>query len=165
MSLLDIPFAAPNPIEVVERVASTHDWSFERSGEDEVTIVVQGQWDEYQAAFTWMHDLEALHLACAFDMKIPPARLAEVQRLVALINEQMWVGHFDMWRGNALIMFRHALVLPGGVEASNAQCETMLATALESCERYYPAFQYVVWAGYSAQAALDAVMFDTAGEA
>ena len=62
-------------------------------------------------------------------------------------------------------MFRHALVLAGGVEASNGQCEAMLGIGLDACERYYPAFQFVVWAGKPAREALDAAMFETAGEA
>ena len=62
-------------------------------------------------------------------------------------------------------MFRHALVLAGGVDASNQQCEALLATALEACERYFPAFQFVVWAGKSAREALDAAMFETSGQA
>ena len=33
------------------------------------------------------------------------------------------------------------------------------------CERYYPAFQFVVWAGKSASEAMSAAMFDTEGEA
>ena len=46
-----------------------------------------------------------------------------------------------------MIMHRQALVLPGGITASTAQCESMLVGAIHACERYYPAFQFVVWAG------------------
>ena len=127
-----------------------NNWAFERSGEDEVTIVSKGDWTDYQLSFTWMAEIEALHLACAFDMKIPPARRAEVQRLIAAINEQLWVGHFDIWTHTGMIMYRQALVLPGGLTASTAQCEAMLAGAIHACERYYPAFQFVVWAGKTA---------------
>ena len=56
-------------------------------------------------------------------------------------------------------------MLPGGLVASTAQCETMLVSAIHACERYFPAFQFVVWAGKSAPEALHAAMFDTAGEA
>jgi hypothetical protein len=112
-----------------------------------------------------MEDFEALHLACAFDMKVPELRLAEVQQLVALINEQLWIGHFDLWMQNGMVMFRHALVLAGGVAASGRQCEAVLASALDACERYYPAFQFVVWAGKSAREAMDSAMFETSGEA
>ena len=166
MSLLEVAIdSRANPLEVVEDVASLNAWSFERAGDDEITIIAGGTWTDYQISFTWMNEIESMHLACAFEMKIPEARKAEVQRLIALINEQMWIGHFDLWSATGTIMFRQALVLAGGSSASSAQCEAMLSAALDSCERYYPAFQFVVWAGKTAQQAVDAAMFDTAGEA
>ena len=166
MSLIDVgeePHG--NPLDVVERVAATNGWSFERAGGDEITILVTGKWTDYQVSYTWMFDIEALHLACAFELKVPERRHAEVQQLVSLINEQMWVGHFDLWTQDGLVMYRHALVLAGGVMASGRQCEALLATALDACERYFPAFQFVVWAGKSAREALDAAMFETQGQA
>ena len=154
-----------NPLDVVERLATGNDWSFERSSEDEITILVTGKWTDYQVSYTWMYDIEALHLACAFELKVPERCRSEVQQLISLINEQMWVGHFDLWTQDGIVMYRHALVLAGGVEASGRQCEALLGTALDSCERYFPAFQFVVWAGKGAREALDAAMFETAGEA
>jgi hypothetical protein len=154
-----------NPLEVVERMAATNDWSFERAGEDEITILVRGKWADYQVSFTWMDDIEALHLACAFEVKAPERCRTEVRQLATLVNEQLWVGHFDFWIQDGLVMFRHALVLTGGIEASGQQCEALLGIALDACERYYPAFQFVVWAGKTARDALDAAMFETAGEA
>jgi hypothetical protein len=154
-----------NPLEVVEHMASGNNWPFERAGEDEIALIVAGRWTEYQVSFTWMREIEALHLACAFDMKVPEPRLPEVQQLVALINEQLWIGHFDVWMQNGVVMFRHALVLAGGVAASGRQCEAVLGSALDASERYYPAFQFVVWAGKSAREAMDSAMFETSGEA
>jgi len=154
-----------NPLDVVERLAAGNDWSFERASDDEITILVTGKWTDYQVSYTWMGNIEALHLACAFDMKAPERRRPEVQQLISLINEQMWVGHFDLWMKEGIVMFRHALVLTGGVEASGTQCESLLGTALDACERYFTAFQFVVWAGKSAREALDAAMFETSGEA
>jgi hypothetical protein len=154
-----------NPLDVVERLASGNDWSFERASDDEITILVTGKWTDYQLSYTWMGDIEALHLACAFDLRIPERRRAEVMALILLINEQMRVGHFDLWMQEGIVMFRHALVLAGGVEASGEQCKSLLGTALDSCERYFTAFQFVVWAGKSARESLDAAMFETSGEA
>jgi hypothetical protein len=154
-----------NPLDVVERLASHNDWSFERASDDEITILVTGRWTDYQLSYTWMDDIEALHLACAFDMKVPERRRADVQALISMINERLWVGHFDLWPAEGMIMFRHALVLAGGTEASGKQCESLLSTALETCERYFTAFRFVVWAGKTAKEALDAAMFETSGEA
>jgi hypothetical protein len=166
MSLLEVDHDSyRNPLHVVEEVAVVRDWSFERSGEDELSIVVAGKHTDYQVSFTWMPEIESLHIACTFDMKLPDARKPEVQRLVALINEQLWIGHFDLWTQPGLIMFRQALILAGGALATGEQCEAMLAAATAACERYYPAFQFTVWAGKSAREAVDAALFETHGEA
>src|SRR5258708_2980325 len=154
-----------NPLDVVERMALTNDWSFERAGEDEIAILVRGKWADYRVSYTWMDVIEALHLACAFEFKVPDHWRTDVQHLLTLINEQMWIGHFDVWAKDGLVMFRHALVLSGGVTATDGQCEAVLSTALDACERYYPAYQFVVWAGKTARQALDAAMFNTVGHA
>ncbi len=154
-----------SPVDIVERLASTNDWSFDRASDDEVTILVGGQWSDYQVSFTWMSGIEALHLACAFELKVPERRRAEVIELAALINEQLWIGHFDVWINDGIVMFRHALMLTGGVTASDGQCEAMLGVALDACERHYQAFQFVLWAGKTPQEALESVMFETSGQA
>jgi hypothetical protein len=153
-----------NPIDLVEQVAHDHDWACERTADDELTLVVAGSWTDYHISLNWRSDLEALHLACAFDFKVPENRLGEVYRLVAQINEQLWVGHFDLWTQEGLIMFRHALMLNGAV-ATPRQCDAILKAALEACERYYQAFQFVVWAGKESREALVSTMFHTEGQA
>jgi hypothetical protein len=165
MSVIDFAATSPNPIDVVEQVAASHEWSFSRAGEDEVTILVSGRWSDYQASFTWMAEIEALHIGCAFACKVPPNRRAEMIELVCLINEQLWVGHFDVWVADGIIMFRHALVLSGGGTASDVQCEAMLGMALDACERHYQAFQFVLWAGRTPQEAMQSINFETSGEA
>ena len=106
----------------------------------------------------------SLHIACAFDFKVPENRLGEVYRLIAQINEQLWLGHFDLWTQEGLIMFRQGLMLNGAI-ATAAQCEALLRAALEACERYYQSFQFVVWAGRESREALASTMFETQGQA
>jgi hypothetical protein len=154
-----------NALDIVERMARANAWPFERTDESEVTLLVRGKWTDYQISFSWMGGLEALHLACAFDIKVPERSQAEVQKLIAMINSQLWVGHFDLWPQDGMVMHRHSLVLSNGMYASRRQCEVLLTSALEACERYYPAFQFVVWSGEGAKEALEAAMFETAGQA
>ena len=153
-----------NPVDLVEQVAAAHDWACDRTNEDELTLNVAGTWTDYHVSINWRDDLEALHIACAFDFKVPDNRLGEVYRLIAQINEQLWLGHFDIWSTEGLIMFRQGLMLNGAV-ATPGQCEAMLRAALEACERYYQAFQFVVWAGKDARGALVSTMFETHGQA
>jgi hypothetical protein len=156
---------AEHPVDVVERLAAGNQWSFDRDDEDEISITVAGAWTSYHIAFTWLPEVEALHAACGFDLKVSEARRPQVQALVSFINEQLWVGHFDLWSSQDIVIFRHALLLAGGAEPSGRQCEVILKTAVEACERYYQAFQFVVWAGKDARAALDCAMFETLGKA
>ena len=142
-----------NPIDLVEQIAGSNDWATERTSEDELTLTVAGQWTDYHVSLNWRGDLETLHIACAFDAKMPDNRLNEVYRLVAQINEQLWLGHFDVWIQEGLIMFRQGLMLNGAL-ATTGQCEALLKAALEACERYYQAFQFVVWAGKESREAL-----------
>ncbi|MEX0852053.1 MAG: YbjN domain-containing protein [Bauldia sp.] len=155
----------PNPVDVIEHIAALNDWAFERSCDYEITVSVAGSWCDYHVSFSWMEEKEAIHLACAFDLKVPEARGVEVMRLLAAVNEQLWIGHFDVWLREGVVVYRGAMLLSGGAEPSNAQVERMLHTAIEACERYFQAFQFVVWAGKPAQEAIDTVLFETVGEA
>src|SRR4030081_2708609 len=83
--------------DVVERGAGSNGWAFEGGGAGGITLLVTGKWSDYQVSYTWMFDIEALHLACVFELKVPERCRSEVQLLISMINEQMWVGHFDLW--------------------------------------------------------------------
>jgi hypothetical protein len=166
LNLIELEIARElHPVDVIEHVAQSNDWAFERTGDDEIAISVAGNWSDYHVSFSWMEDFEALHLACAFDLKVPENRTLEVMRLLAVINEQMLFGHFDLWEQEGAIMFRHSLLLSGGAEPTSAQVEVLLNSALEACECYFQAFQFVVWSGLSARDALANVLFETYGNA
>lgn len=152
------------PLDLIEQMASREDWAFERGAADELTLTVAGTWSDYHVSINWRDDIEALHLACAFDFKPSDGRLTEVYRLVGQINEQLWLGHFDLWQHEGLLMYRNSLMLNASV-ATPAQCEALLQNALDACERYYQAFQFVVWAGKEAREALSSTMFATEGQA
>jgi hypothetical protein len=156
---------AENPLDIIERIAAHNHWSFDRNEDEEISISVAGNWSEYNIAFTWLAEVEALHVACSFDLKVPEARVMEVASLVSLINEQLWIGHFDIWPNDGVIMFRHAILLAGGAELNGDQCQTVLASAVRACERYYQAFQFVVWAGKTGPEAISTVMLETQGRA
>ena len=159
-------FYAPyNPIDTFEDVVCGLDWPYERPNDEELTITIKGSWCDYHVSVTWHEAMEAVHLATTLDIKVPEPRIPEVQSLLAYINEQQWFGHFDLWSEERLLMFRIGLPLAGVGEASREQGETLLNVVVETCERYYPAFQFVLWAGKTAKEAISASMFETVGTA
>lgn len=157
--------ASSNPLDLVEKVAGSRDWMIERSNEDEINLVVTGSWCEFYLSLNWHPDMQGLHLACTFDLKVPAARREEVSRAISIINEQLFYGHFDIWRQDGTLLFRHALPLSGGAVVTDEQADGMLITAVHNCERYFPVFQFVIWAGKTAEQALQASMLETLGQA
>lgn len=154
-----------NPLDRVERIAEAYQWAFARTGAGEVMMEVSGGWSDMTVSLNWREEFEILHVAVNLETKVPAARRDEVAKLLARINEQLLVGHFDLWHADGSLLFRNSLLLAGSAEANDAQCEALIRLALESCERYFPAVQFVVWAGQNAGDALDAAMIDTWGEA
>ena len=152
-----------HPVDLIEQVAHVNEWTFERAGDDEIAISVAGTWTDYHVSISWMEEYEALHLACAFDIRVKQSRQVEIMRLLSRINEQLLFGHFDLWEQEGAIMYRQSLLLSGGAEPNNHQVEMLLTNALEACENYFQAFQFVNWSGLNAREALDAVLFETEG--
>ncbi|MBN9446478.1 MAG: YbjN domain-containing protein, partial [Bosea sp.] len=86
-----------NPLDLIERLAALNHWSFDRDSDDELSVAVTGGWADYHVAITWLSEVESIHVACAFDLRVPDRRRTEVLNLVSLVNEQLWLGHFDLW--------------------------------------------------------------------
>ncbi len=154
-----------NPLELIERVVQANDWPFDRTSEREIAAEVAGKWCDYRLFFAWRDDVHALHFTCAFDVRIPPERHRDVHALLAMVNEKLWLGHFDLWSEENLPMFRHSIPLRGTLGLSAEQLEDLVEVAIGECERFYPAFQYVVWAGKTPAEALTASILRTVGEA
>src|ERR1043166_6048719 len=154
-----------NPLEMIEKVVSANDWPFDRTSDREIAVEVAGRWCDYRMFFSWRDDVEALHFTCAYDVRIPQERHSDIHGLLALINEKMWLRHFDLWTEEGLPMFRHALPLRGTQRLTPAQLNALGHVASSERERFSPAFQYVVWAGKTPADALTASILETVGEA
>jgi len=154
-----------NPIDLVEEFVIAHDWAHDRASEEELVVEISGRWCDYRLYFVWQEELCAMHFSCGFDMKVPKGRRAPVYELLALANEKLWLGHFDLCAEDNSPAFRHAILLSGVPGASTEQIEDLVDIALSECERFYPAFQFVVWGGKSPAQAIASAMIDPVGEA
>lgn len=154
-----------NPIDIIEAIADGRDLMVERATDDEANLVVDTPWCDLHVSFNWHANMDGLHMAATLDTKVPTRRAKEVARAVALINEQLLFGHFDLWQHEGLLLFRHTHILGEDDRVSAGQCERMLAIAVETAERYYPVFQFVIWAGKSAEEAMAGAQINHQGEA
>lgn len=155
----------PNPLDMVEQFVTANDWPFDRRNDEELAVEVPGQWCDYSLYFAWREDVGALHFSCAFDMKVQPAKRPAIYELLAIVNEKLWFGHFSLWLDEGVPLFRQAVLVRGSASTSPEQIEDMVDIALSECERFYPAFQFVIWGGKSAAEAVASALLDTVGEA
>jgi len=153
-----------NPLDLVEQIVTDHEWPFDRQGDDELTVGIGGKWCDYQLWFSWREEIGALQFSCAFEFKIADSRRRDLHSLIVMLNEKLWIGHFDLWQDEGMLVFRHALLLRG-IGPTSEQIEDLVEIALSECERFYPAFQFAIWGGKSPREAIQAAMLETVGEA
>ena len=154
-----------HPIDLVETVAETHDWSFDRVGDDQIAMVVEGQWRSYSVTLAWSETDETLRLVCCFEMEPPEASLPRLYEVLNLTNDECWAGGFSYWADEKMMVYRYGLVLAGGACAQSEQVNAMVAEAVLAGERYYPAFQLVCWGDRSPADAMQVAMAEAYGRA
>ncbi|MEH6401871.1 MAG: YbjN domain-containing protein [Sneathiella sp.] len=158
-------FEEHNPLELVESIIVANNWAFERQGNNELTVGVEGNWCQYHLWFSWRPDISAVQFSCAYDLKIPSKKYSDIYELLARMNEQLFVGHFDTWRDEGMILYRHALLLNENFDVTSKQVEHLVEIGMGELEKFYPAIQFCLWGGCSPEEAIEAAMFETMGEA
>ena len=154
------------PIEMLESYFAAHGWTHERSADDEIIATVKGSWTEYELRGVWREDDRVLQFLALPDIKVPEDKRAAIYETIGLVNEQLWLGHFELWSTSGILLFRHAALLEGDEPSmSLPQTESIIESAIDECERYYPVFQFVLWGGKSPREAIAAALIETQGEA
>jgi hypothetical protein len=154
-----------NPLDLVEQVISANDWAFDRRSDSEMAAEAPGKWCDYGLYFCWSHEISVMHFSCAFDLKAPEKRRAALYELLALANDLLWSGRLGCVPVAGMPIFRHSVLLRGAPSASAESIEDMVDIAITECERFFPAFQFVLWGGKSPEEALAAAMLECVGEA
>src|SRR5215467_1515323 len=112
-----------NPIDLVEEFVIAHDWAHDRASEEELVVEISGRWCDYRLYFVWQEEICAMHFSCGFDMKVPKGRRGAVYELLALANEKLWLGHFDLSASFNSRGFPHLARSRGGSAAGASHVE------------------------------------------
>ena len=154
-----------HPIDIVEHLAEHHDWDFDRIGDDQIAMAVEGQWRTYSITLAWSPYDETLRMVCTFEMEPPEDRHGDLYELLNLVNDQCWSGAFTFWAAQKLMVYRYGLVLSGGQMATPEQIDTLIMAAVLNAERYYPAMQLLVWGDRTPKDALQVAIAEAYGRA
>ena len=154
-----------HPIDIVEHLAEHHEWEFDRIEENQIAMAVQGQWRTYSITLAWSGFDETLRLICSFEMEPPNEKLKDLYETLNVANDRCWTGAFTFWEKQKLMVYRYGLVLAGGQIATAEQIDTMISSAVLTSEKYYPAFQLVVYDNQSPDSAMQVAIAEAYGHA
>jgi hypothetical protein len=172
MSLVDIDYtpAPAAPIDMLEHVFDSNGWAFERSGDEEITTSIKAGWATYELRALWREEERVLQIIARADLTAPADRRLAIYEALGLINEQLWMGHFELWSADGTVLFRHATLLDNdddedAPDLTIGQAEVLVEAAVDEFERFYPVFQLVMFADRTPQDAMAAALLETMGEA
>jgi hypothetical protein len=154
-----------DPLDVVERVLDAENLDFDRTEDGDLAFALTGDWKDYELWFAWRPEADCLQLCLSIDMKAPKPRRGAMYELLSLINQRVWMGHFECWAGEGEVVFRHAMSMPSGERPTLAQAASMIDAAVEAADRFYPAFDFLLRGAKSPDDAMAACMFETQGQA
>lgn len=152
------------PLDMLAALFEARGWPCEHHGE-EVSAEIQGSWTTYQLRGIWRSEDQVLQILCLPDIRVTAERRSAAHELLTLVNEQMWLGHFDIWSNGGVLLYRNGTMLGDDGTLSLGQAQALVEIAVDECDRFYPAFQFLLWGGKTPVEALEAAMVDAAGEA
>jgi hypothetical protein len=154
-----------DPLDVVERVLNAENLEFDRTEDGDLAFALAGDWKDYELWFAWRPEADCLQLCLSIDLKAPKAQRLVMYELLSLINQRVWMGHFEVWSEDGEIVFRLAMAMPSGERPTLAQAASMIDAAVEAADRFYPAFDFMLCGAKSPDEAMAACMFETVGHA
>ena len=132
-----------NPIDDIECLFTKRQHSTERRSANEVVVQIPGKWDNMLLFFAWEEQMNCLHLSCLINIEPEDVALPSIFELLALLNEDLWVGHFSFWEEAKTPLFRHSLFVDEADVHLADKLAQIVNIAITECERAYPIFHAV----------------------
>ena len=133
-----------NPLDSVEDIFINYDWTYDRSGSDELVVQVAGEKSHYTMIFIWQEEFNAMQFSCLCDVVIPESRKAEAAQTLRKVNEEIWLGHFEITGKPEMPRFRYTMMCGSDRSQSIAeQISDLMDIAVAECERHYDVFSMI----------------------
>ncbi|MEC8664831.1 MAG: YbjN domain-containing protein [Pseudomonadota bacterium] len=163
---LDIFSDVSNPLDSVEDVMASHDWTFDRPHPDELFVHVTGKRGQYRMTFLWQENFSAMQFFCEMDLTIPESHKTMAARALMAINQNLWLGHFDIPEDTNTPIFRHTTLFRGMNQTSGADhIADLIEISLAECERHFSVFHMLSSKIHMNDDVLVLAMADSEGEA
>lgn len=154
-----------NPIDTVESIFTRRAYELDRRSNSEVVVEVQGKWNNMLLFFAWEENMHCLHMSCLMDIQSAIEDRSKIFELLAMANEELWVGHFSYWTEQKMPVFKHALIINDNETEFERKIAQLTDIAVKECERMYPIFNVVLTKGMDPRQAMYPMTMETIGRA
>ncbi len=155
-----------NPLDLVEDLAHTKGWKLVERDSDYMSVIVAGQKSEYEVIMEWQEEFNAVLFSCAIPLQIKDEQYETAARTLEQINQNLWMGHFDLSTKGQSPTFRHTALfrmIPAGIAIDILQ--DTIDIAMSECDRFFTTFQLVQAGDVRLHDNMSAAVFETVGEA
>lgn len=143
-----------NPIDDIAFLFAQRRQAFERRNPNEVVAEIQGKWDNMLLFLAWEEQMNCLHISCLLNLESENVNEPNIYELLALLNEDIWVGYFSYWEDAKMPIFKHSIFIDEKDLNLTDKLSQVLNIAVTECERAYPIFHAVFKQNISPRKAL-----------
>ena len=154
-----------NPIDEIEEIVSAYELNFSRNHLYELILTHNGIWNNYEVSFNWYQSKSLICINNNLNIKIPKNLVNKLQKMIAIINDNILLGYFGFSVKSNSLYFRYNLSMRGVNNLSTEQIEDFIDIITEECDKYYPAFQIFIHKKKDAEFAIKSALLETLGEA
>lgn len=133
-----------NPLDTIENIFCRDNVSFDRRGDNELVAEVFGKWDNMLVFFAYEEHMRCLHISCLLNIETNSVDRSKMFELLALLNENLWLGHFSYWSEQKMPIFKHSIILQDEEELFTSKISKIIELSIMECERVYPIFNAVM---------------------
>lgn len=165
-SPFELPHDDSNPLDMVEELAESKGWAFTRHDDGLLDITLPGQKAKYVVSMEWQDEFSSLLMGCSLPLEISAGNYEMAVQALEKINQNLWLGHFDLSNQHKFPTFRHTLLLRMvPIMTSVDLVADVLDIAVAECNRFYTTFQLAQAGDVRLHDDLHAAVFETVGEA
>ena len=79
---------------------------------------MKGSWTEYELRALWREEDGVLQFLTFPDVKVAEHARSAIYETIGLVNEQLWLGHFELWSSSGILLYRQATLVDRDEEAT-----------------------------------------------
>ena len=154
-----------NPLDAIEEIIFLKQWPCTRANDTELVSEIKGAHSLYRLYMVWSESIGAISITITFDLKVPEQLKFQIFELLSLINENLWMGHFDITSRAGIPAYRNTFLINNKNIENIRIMEDIVDIGINDCEKFYPSFQMVIWEGCSPNTAAATCLMETKGRA